>query len=103
MRGRRSSLVRAIHFQRSSGSTLSYWENGTIWSALSLPSRRTTLRCRLFPSGFDVHSIADERGEAARLVVLFRRGSHPLPHRLRERVMSLRGSLRLPITAIQLL
>ena len=46
----------SIQAQSFSGSSLCHDENGNTWSALSLPSRNRTLRCRLLPPGTDVHS-----------------------------------------------
>ena len=48
--------VSLIHFHRSSGSWLSYCENGMTRSASALPARKITLRCRLLPSGAEDHS-----------------------------------------------
>ena len=45
-----------MNFHSLAGFSLSIAENGTIWSAFSLPSRKITTRCRLLPLLFDVHS-----------------------------------------------
>src|SRR5262249_8455391 len=45
-----------MNFQRSSGLGLSYCEYGSTRLALSAPSRKITLGCRLFPFGIEVHS-----------------------------------------------
>ena len=55
-------------------------ENGTIWSALSLPSRKITLRCRLLPAASEVHSKPMKAVKPPRLVVLLGRAGDLPPH-----------------------
>ena len=46
----------AIQSWSFSGASLFQDEKGNTWSALSFPSRKMTLRCRLLPPGTVVHS-----------------------------------------------